>query len=70
MTRTEEYKINNYIPYLIFTRLFNKLYEHIIIKLRANIELSFNYNNQSVDFNVPDYVIVRKDNCYEVFEIE
>lgn len=62
--------IDNYIPYLIFTRLFNKLYEHIIIKLRANIELSFNYNNQSVDFNVPDYVIVRKDNCYEVFEIE
>ncbi len=40
-----------------FARLFNKLYEHIITKFRANIELSFNYYSQPVDFNVPEFEI-------------
>lgn len=62
--------IDYYIPFLIFVRLFNKLYEYIIIKLQADIELSFNYYSQSIDFNVPDYVIIRKDDCYKIFEIE
>lgn len=62
--------IDNYIPFLIYGRLFSNLYEHIIRKLRANIKLSLNYYSQSVDFYVPDYIIVRQDDCYEIFEIE
>jgi hypothetical protein len=26
--------------------------------------------SQSIDFNVPDYVVVRQDDYYEIFEIE
>ena len=62
--------IDNFIPFLIYGRLFGNLYEHIIRKLRVNIELSLNYFSQSVDFHVPDYVIISKDDCYEIFEIE
>lgn len=57
--------VDNYIPFLIFDRLFKKLYEHIITKLQVNIELSFNYYSESIDFNVPDYVVIRNNNSYE-----
>jgi hypothetical protein len=62
--------IDNFIPFLIFAHLFNKLYEQIIINLQADIELSLNYYRHSIDFNVPDYVVVQKEEYYDIFEIE
>lgn len=61
--------IDRYLPFLIFRHLFRKLYDHIFTVLQGDIDLSFNYSN-IMEFNVPDYIIVQKDNCYEIFEIE
>ncbi len=61
--------INRYIPFLIFGRLFNKLYELILRKIETDIEYSFNYYNV-IEFSVPDYVIVSRDDFYEIYEIE
>ena len=35
--------VDRFIPFLIYGRLFVNLYEHIIKKLRVNLELSLNY---------------------------
>ncbi|MFA9466178.1 MAG: hypothetical protein ACERKN_18080 [Velocimicrobium sp.] len=61
--------LDRYLPFLIFKRLFRKLYDHIFTVLQGDIDLSFNYSN-IMEFNVPDYIIAQKDNRYEIFEIE
>lgn len=59
--------INKYIPFLIFGRLFGKLYEHIFSQLQANLNLSFYYHN-TFDFVIPDYVVAQRNHYYEIYE--
>lgn len=61
--------IDRYLPFLIFKRLFRKLYDHIFTVLQGDIDLSFNYSKMT-EFSVPDYIISKKENYYEIFEIE
>lgn len=56
-------------PFYIFKRLFKKLHDHIFTILKSDVDLSFNYSKMMV-FNVPDYVILQKENYYEIYEIE
>lgn len=62
--------IDRYIPFLIFRRLFGKLHEYILKKLQADIEIAFSYNNIDLVLNIPDYVIVQKDDYFNIYEIE
>ncbi len=62
-------RFNRYILFLIFGRLFNKLYEFFLRKIETDIEYSFNYYNV-IEFSVPDYVNVSRDDFFEVYEIE
>lgn len=59
---------DEYIPFFIFQRLFNKLHEHIYSKMQADISLSFNYN-KPIDFDVPDYIVSMKNTRHEIYEI-
>lgn len=61
--------INRHIPFLIFGCLFNKLYEFFLRKIETDIEYSFNYYNV-IEFSIPDYVIVSRDDFFDVYEIE
>ncbi len=50
-------RFNRHIPFPIFGRLFNKLYEFFLRKIETDIEYSFNYYNviELVEMNFLKY---------------